>query len=137
MSERDPLLNPRAGDKVTNIDGVVRTIVYRTAYGKVVYTNISGVRKVMDLNGYRKWATEGTAETGAHPGWQTLNTKCRKQVFAEAQKICDHYAANAEHPTIDLVIETLLEFGVAIATSNAHGREKVYAVIRKKIKGDL
>ena len=135
MSERDPLHDPRAGDKVTNSNGVTRTIIYRTTYGKVIYANPSGARKVTELNGYREWAQNGTAVAGAHPGWQKLNTKCRKEVFEEAQKICDHYAANAGHPTLDLVIETLLEFGVAVATSNAHGREKVYAAMRKKIKG--
>ena len=133
MSDRNPLVNPRAGDKITS-NGVCRTIIYLTVYGKVFYANPAGSRKSIDLNGYRKWAKEGVAEPGAHPGWSTRKTKLGNEILAEAQKICDHFAANATHPTFDLVIETLLEFGVAVATSNANGQEKIYAALRKKLK---
>jgi hypothetical protein len=132
MADRDPLHDPRAGDIIIS-NGVTRVIVYSTVYGKVFYTNPSGVRKTIDLNSYRKWAEGGTAEAGPPPGWTIINAKIKNQLQAETQKICEHFAANYKHPTNDLVIETLLEFGVAVATSNAHGREKVYAALRRKL----
>jgi hypothetical protein len=132
MSDRDPLHDPRAGDTIIS-NGATRVIIYSTVYGKVFYANPSGVRKVIDLNSYRKWAQGGTAEPGEHPGWTIINAKVKNQLKTETQKICDHFAANYRHPTYDLVIETLLEFGVAVATSNAHGREKVYAALRRKL----
>jgi len=136
MAERDPLINPRCGDVVFN-NGTQRTIIYTTVYGKVYYANPADARKETDLNSYRKWAEGGDAQAAAHPGWDKVDAMVGNQALTEAQKICDHFADNFQHPTRDLVIETLLEFGIAYACSNAHGREKVYAVLRRKIKEKL
>ena len=133
MADRDPLHDPRAGD-VIYVNGKSRTIIYMSAYGKVFYANPAGARKVIDLNSYRKWAAEGTATPGTHPGWAGLNVKVGKAVQAEADLVLEHFAKNFGHPTRDVLIETLLEFGIAVALGGPHSREKVYAAVRRKMK---
>ena len=132
MADRDPLHDPRPGDVII-VNGVTRTIIYTSAYGKVFYKNSAGVRKQTELNSYRKWAVEGEATIGADPGRSRLNAMIGNDVQAEAEKILEHFASNFGHPTRDLMLETLLEFGVAVANGGTHSREKIYAALRRKM----